>query len=628
MAVTSNDVLNWLNSHPGATDKEIASYMVNNGVTSALMANITGIDKDIISKRFSEATTQAQKTQNIKNELLAQSGLITAKDPNLAAQMYSGGAYGTDKQGLGSQEAVFSRFAEDLASQGVSSIYDLKEEQQLNTTSSGQAEWLGQAPVYDTVYRDSATGKIIPNGLPTLYDGEGATKLNLTYGEDGTPVFSTSGYDTSTFAGMEPLLGVGAMFLAGPLATALGGGTAGSAAAGAILGGGTAAITGNDILKGALAGGLMGGITGALNDGLATTGDYTSPYAEGSVRGALSDMTGSGGYDWSGFNQGAAEILASSTSDPIAAMNAIKGWTGVDTSYLNNIGLTPEMIANVSGETVQQVYDRLGLESVNPYEVGGGLDNVINNSPDYTGATSSSLTDAEKSALLKAGVSLAGTALAPNLPGLGSYTPGGAFVPSNSMPVPNQAYYDQLQAAYDKFGLAPRDVVSPLQDWYSGMFSTTPASTAATTTPAAVTKTLPPIDMPTNLGQTYDSAQANADYYNQLADQGYTDAQIRQAAEATYGPIQNVDWNNLTNIASGVVPASSFTTQQATPITPSMLTSSSTPQDIAAAYQTYLNTVSQGDETPETQAAAYNYLNDLGLSYDQIANAYSTFKGQ
>jgi len=84
------------------------------------------------------------------------------------------------------------------------------------------------------------------------------------------------------------------------------GATAGSALVGAGLGAANAAITGGDVGRGALMGGIGGGI-----------GGYTAAPTSAIPQSALT--------------------AANATADPIAALNASQGFTGVDQAYLASI---------------------------------------------------------------------------------------------------------------------------------------------------------------------------------------------------------------------------------------------------------------------------------------------------
>jgi len=110
-------------------------------------------------------------------------------------------------------------------------------------------------------------------------------------------------------------------FVAPAIAASIGvsaaiGATAGSALVGAGLGAASSAVTGGNVGRGALMGGIGGGIAGYLSPAATTTAAAAAPSA-------ISPE---------------AIAAANATADPIAALNASQGWTGVDQAYLASIG--------------------------------------------------------------------------------------------------------------------------------------------------------------------------------------------------------------------------------------------------------------------------------------------------
>jgi hypothetical protein len=78
----------------------------------------------------------------------------------------------------------------------------------------------------------------------------------------------------------------------------------------------------------------------------------------------------------------------------------------------------------------------------------------------------SSLTPSQISNLIKAGVGLAGTAGAVSAVGGGNNTP--MQTPTQGVPTNDPNYYNQLQQYYNAYlPQTPRDVVTPLQQWYN-----------------------------------------------------------------------------------------------------------------------------------------------------------------
>lgn len=80
----------------------------------------------------------------------------------------------------------------------------------------------------------------------------------------------------SFFKAVAPVVAVVAAFVAPTLATSIGtsmglAGTAAAAAGGAVIGGGTAALSGGNVLKGALTGGIGGAVSSGLQSSLGST---------------------------------------------------------------------------------------------------------------------------------------------------------------------------------------------------------------------------------------------------------------------------------------------------------------------------------------------------------------------
>jgi hypothetical protein len=125
-------------------------------------------------------------------------------------------------------------------------------------------------------YGNKATGQAVPityserqtgNAFGGTFEGKGNTGYRVDFDASGKPVFYTTGAssrdDIGVFApiiaaALTPVLGPAAASLLGPTASTL----ATSALTGAMVGGGTAAITGDSIAKGA----LLGGAGGAFSD--------------------------------------------------------------------------------------------------------------------------------------------------------------------------------------------------------------------------------------------------------------------------------------------------------------------------------------------------------------------------
>lgn len=340
-------------------------------------------------------------------------------------------------------------------------------------------------------------------------------------------------------------------------------------------------------------------------------------------------------------------------------------------------------------------------------------------------ATSTGLTAAQIANLARAGISVAGLLGAGNaISNIGSTR----TTPTTTPPITYSGggaggyspdYFSQVQSSYNQLmPNVPRDVASPLQNWYSTEFnpgasitgslfgdmvggtSTTtglrpttipntvpkpvtppvviPRTTTPTTSPlyASLTKTSSPTavanayadfisksggntaanrkaatDYLTNLGltqdqigtsynaylstlpasgNTYDALNATANsgnisqaYASFIANAGGDTEANRQRA-ITY--LRDI---GITEDAIGQAYStylSSLPTTTATTNTGNTyqgLSASSAPTDIAQAYETFV--AGSGGDTPENQQVAINYLRDIGLSDEQIGQAYNTY---
>jgi hypothetical protein len=346
-----------------------------------------------------------------------------------------------------------------------------------------------------------------------------------------------------------------------------------------------------------------------------------------------------------------------------------------------------------------------------------------------TAATAaSSLTPAQIANLAKAGISVAGLIGAGNaVSNIGStrtpatttppitYSGGGAGGYSPD-------YFSQVQSSYNQLmPTVPRDVASPLQNWYSTEFNpgasitgslfgdmvggtSTTTGLKPTTIPNTVPKPVtPPVVIPrtitpstsplytsltktssptavanayadfisksggntaanrkaatdylTNLGltqdqigtsynaylstlpasgNTYDALNATANLSN-IA-QAYSafianaggDTEANRQRAITYlkdiGITEDAIGQAYTTYLSGLPTSTATTPAAATGNTYQGLSATSAPTSIAQAYETFV--AGSGGDTPENQQVAINYLRDIGLSDEQIGQAYNTY---
>jgi hypothetical protein len=351
---------------------------------------------------------------------------------------------------------------------------------------------LGAEPTaYDQVLLDAAAGLINqgitdisqirpPEGAGANYTGDGVHAGSTatgpgrtTYGVDfynGVPTFHTAGESSNFFSsglGQASLL-AGAYFGAPALSSAIGGatgltGAALSGATGAALGGTAAGLTGGNVLTGALTG-------GALGYGSATIADALSTPTAGAASSSLTPEQ---------------LAIANATSDPIAAANALKGWTIADIPYLQSIGASADLIS------LAQTNNANLLSSSGGGAAGGAVTPSTSTNP------LSNLTPAQTAALVRAGVNVAGLLTggaaisglanaAGGSGGTGMLTSQNRSGVSSGTAQYSPEYYQAIQAKYNQMmPQQPRDVTTDLKSWYETKYAPTVVTTPTTTVPPA-----------------------------------------------------------------------------------------------------------------------------------------------
>ena len=147
-----------------------------------------------------------------------------------------------------------------------------------------------------------------------------------------------------------------------------------------------------------------------------------------------------------------------------------------------NPGLTQTQLAgNLSTSFGNNIYD-VNMAQTYPTSVLPGAGGLLSNVPPAssvstttganvtTGGATSGLTPSQIANLVKAGVSLAGvTGAVSAVSGGGSNTP--LQAPTQGVPTNDPNYYNQLQQYYNAYlPQTPRDVVTPLQQWYNSSY--------------------------------------------------------------------------------------------------------------------------------------------------------------
>lgn len=241
-------------------------------------------------------------------------------------------------------------------------------------------------------------------------------------------------------------------------------------------------------------GGLFGGIADIIGGAVDTVGDVVGGAVDYVKENPLQAAAlAAGAYGLSGGLGGAAGLesvtaeqlaAASATEDPIAALNAIKGWTTADTAYLASIGgMTPEILAAANANNA---YLAGGEQAAGVATPAGGAAAASG----LTGALSS-LTPAQTAALAKAGIGVAG--LLGGGAALGGLLGGGG---GGTVTLPAQdrsgvssgsaqytpEYYAAIQSKYNQMmPQQPRDVTTELKNWYETKYAP-----SVTVTPKAV----------------------------------------------------------------------------------------------------------------------------------------------
>ena len=138
-------------------------------------------------------------------------------------------------------------------------------------------------------------------GQQASWTAEGHGNVSLMVGQGGrlVPVWGSS---SDAGKARTVALAIASAAFAPGLAGALGGGLTGAAGAGAILGGTRAAISGGDILKGALTGGVTGGVgfgvsefaSPLIADASKSIGEATTPGIANIAKGAMTGAVKSG----------------------------------------------------------------------------------------------------------------------------------------------------------------------------------------------------------------------------------------------------------------------------------------------------------------------------------------------
>lgn len=464
-----------------------------------------------------------QNAQNIYREILAQQG--------------AGSSSFWSQGNTASPQAAAADFALRLAENGVGSLSQVG---QLTIPSDGEVP-------EQQITINKATGQPLPRAELL---GRGTRGLgidyNLSFAADGTVIPFTSNRqsswmqfreDTLKPAAAFALATVGAPLIGATVAPGLAAATQG-AIGGAIAGGGTAALTGGNVLQGALLGGVggyasaggFGGGAQAPGLGPQTDASFLAADAAQLARQGLSEAQISQVLGASGYGSGAAANLAASMAvngldvnmmtqqlNALSTNTGLMSQTGSSADFLaadalqlrgqlgNNFaaieqnliasGVDPLIAADVSQQLAfnpnltqtdlatslsnsfgNNIYD-VNMAQTYPTSVLPGSGGLLSNlgAGAATGAvvggagagTNTGLTGSQVGNLVKAGLTLAGTTGAVRAAS-GGGTNAPMQAPTQGVPTNDANYYNQLQQYYNAYlPQTPRDVVTPLQQWYN-----------------------------------------------------------------------------------------------------------------------------------------------------------------
>ena len=452
--------------------------------------------------------------------------------PTLDAQNLSGGVYGVEKGNIGfafedaqkvlgyaptAAEQVVLDMARHLLDEGVTNLNQLPTSDQNRRFG---ATYTGEGGTIYEIKKDPTTGQVTTQtwGKTTSDKGNIVAALSIGAGLLGVPL--------SLGSALAPTLNTAAQ----------------GALGGALLGGGSAALAGGNVLQGALLGGLGGYAQGAgaaspglgpQTDASFLAADAAQLAAQGLSESQIAQVLGASGYA-----SGPAANLAASMAvngldvnmmtqqlNALSTNTGLMSQTGSSADFLaadalqlqgqlgNNFaaieqnliasGVDPLIAADVSQQIAfnpnltqtelatnlansfgNNIYD-VNMAATYPTSVlsgeGGLLSNVpagatvptgtgaVVNTPTTTPPPTTTLPPDQIGNIIKGGIGLLGAGAAANVVNQGTNTP--LQAPTQGMPEYTPEYYQQLQQYYNSYlPQTPRDVVTPLQQWYNSSY--------------------------------------------------------------------------------------------------------------------------------------------------------------
>jgi hypothetical protein len=255
-------------------------------------------------------------------------------------------------------------------------------------------------------------------------------------------------------------------------------------------------------------------------------------------------------------------------------------------------------------------------------------------------AATTGLTTDQIIKLANAGINVAGlvglTNAVTNTGGNNTMTPTGFTGGMNTGGGYSPDYFNKVQSSYNALlPSMPRDVATPLQDWYSSGFNPGGGSTGYTTGGGMMTSgfnqpvttvTNPVTNVkanvagtPTyaNLSKTSTPTQVASAYADFIKNAGGNTAANRKAATDYLTKL------GLTQDQIGTSYNAYLNTLPAAGNTYDKLNAKATPDNIAQAYSAFI--ANAGGNTEANRQRAITYLKDIGLSEGQIGQAYNTY---
>jgi hypothetical protein len=171
MAVTSQQIIDFLLANPGMSDADIASAMQTYNVTPAMMAQAVGLPVEEVQTRYKEAAPSVYTAENVNK---------------LADQILSQGTTEAWTGGLPPEKAALY-MADELAKSGVTDITQVaKGDDGIINSMTGEKLISGYGErTKDNLWSGS-------------YEGKGNTGFGVNFDESGKPVFYTQGASSST----------------------------------------------------------------------------------------------------------------------------------------------------------------------------------------------------------------------------------------------------------------------------------------------------------------------------------------------------------------------------------------------------------------------------------------------